>query len=306
MKRLHLLITITLIFQTTFGQKQKLELNLLAGQTYFHSMQSSSNIKQEVNGQTINISMTISGKIAFKVIAIKDNIYDIDVRYQKMRMAMKLPNEERTFNSEKKDTTDILSTALGTIIDKQFFIKMTKNGKIIEVKNIDSIFGFMLNKFSNLSLTQKEQIKGQLMQAFGEKSFIGNFEMVTAIYPNSDVEKNDTWEIKTKLETTQSAILITTFEFKDKTEKYNLILGNGRIETLDKDANTQINGMPAKYNLKGTMNSTLKIDSKTGWIIDAKIVQQISGNAEIKDNPRLPGGMTIPMSFVTDIIYNSN
>lgn len=306
MKRLHLLIITTLFFQIAFGQKQKLGFNLLAGQTYYHSMQSSSSVQQDVNGQKVNIDITLSGKIAFKIIDIKDNIYDIDVRYQNLSMKMNLPNGEMNFNSEKMDTADIFSNVLGAIIEKQFLIKMTRIGKIVEVKNVDSIFETSIDKFKNLTVIQKQQIKGQLIQAFGEKSFKGSFEMVTAIYSDSAVEKSDTWIIKTKLETALSATVVTTFELKDKIENYNLIVGNGKIETLDKDEYKQINGMPAKYNLKGIMNSILKVDNKTGWIVDAKITQSISGNAEIKDNLKLPGGMIILMSFVTDIIYNSN
>ncbi|MEO7487417.1 MAG: DUF6263 family protein, partial [Ferruginibacter sp.] len=306
MKRLHLLFFIILLFQIAFGQKQKLGFNLLPGQTYYHSMQTSSNVQQDLNGQKVIIDITLTGKIAFKIIDIKDSIYDIDVRYQKLAMKMKLPNREMSFNSEKKDTTDVFSNVLGAIIDKQFLMKMTKTGKIVEVKNIDSIFDKSIENFSNLTLLQKQQIKVQLMQAFGEKSFKGSFEMITAIYSNAAVDKSDTWIIKTKLESAQSATVTTTFEFKDKIENYNIIIGTGEIETLDRNAITQINGMPAKYNLKGTMNSTLKVDNKTGWVADAKIIQSISGNAEIEDNPKLPGGMIIPMSIVTGITYSAN
>ena len=107
--------------------------------------------------------------------------------------------------------------------------------------------------------------------------------MITAIYPNTAVSKGGSWEIKTLLETGFAATLTTTFELKDKTESYNLIVGKGKIITLDKDAYTQVNGMPTQYNLSGTMNSNLKVDPNTGWIIEAKVNQLIAGNVEIKD-----------------------
>src|SRR6185437_1447641 len=305
MKRLLILIFITAFFQTVFAQKQKLGFNLVVGKTYYQIMQSSSDIEQDIKGQKVSINLTISGQIAFKVTNLIDTIYDISVSYHQLAMSMKLPNRDVSFNSDNKDENDIFSQLLSAIIDKPFFIKMTTLGRIVEVKNIDSVFEEALDKFSKLSETQKQQMMGQLMQSFGEKSFKGNFEMITAIYSNNRVEKGDTWTTKTNLETGMAATLITTFELKDKVENYNLIIGNGNIETLKKDAYTQVNGMPAKYNLTGTLNSSLKVDNKTGWIIEGKINELISGTVEIKDNPNLPGGMSIPMSISAENTYSS-
>ena len=268
-------------------------------------MQSASTIKQDINGQKINIDIAISGKTAFKVTNLKDTVYDMTVSYERLAMNMKLPNGNMTFDSDKKDDNDIFSTILGAIKGKQFSMKMTKVGKIVEVKNLDSTFENLLDQFPKFSSQQKQQIKTQLLQAYGEKAFKGSYEMATNIYSNSAVEKGNTWIIITKLESGMAATLKTTYEFKGKIENYNLIIGNGKFETLDKDAYTQINGMPARYDLTGTMNSTLKVDVKTGWIIEAKVNQSMSGNAEIKENPNLPGGLTIPMSFENIMSYSS-
>lgn len=305
MKRIFIVILILVFAQPIFAQKQKLIFNLINGETYYHSMKTSSNIKEEMNGQKINFDLAISGRVAFKVVSTEDSVYDMSVTYEQLGMTMKLPSGEMNFNSEKQDINDVFSTILRTIKGKRFLMKMTKVGKIIEVKNLDSIFDNLLDPFPNLSAQQKQQINTQLKQAYGEKSFKGSYEMVTNIYTNAAVEKGDTWKIETKLESVMAATLATTFEFKEKTLEYYSIIGTGIIETLDKDAYTQINGMPARYNLTGTMNSTIKVDTKTGWILEASINQLMSGNAEIKDNPKLPGGLTIPMSFENIMNYSS-
>ena len=305
MRKLFLFFLLGTITSSVFGQKQNLGFNLKIGQTYNHVMHSSSSIKQEINGQEINIDVTLSGKMAFKVTNLVNTVYSMSVSYEQLAMTMKLPNGEMIFNSEKEDKTDIFSSMLGEIKGKQFLVKMTSIGKIVEVENLDFIFENLIDKFPTLTLIQKQQIKTQLKQAYGEKAFKGSFEMITAIYPNTAVSKGGSWEIKTLLETGFAATLTTTFELKDKTESYNLIVGKGKIITLDKDAYTQVNGMPTQYNLSGTMNSNLKVDPNTGWIIEAKVNQLIAGNVEIKDNPNLPGGMITPMSFEHVMNYSS-
>ena len=305
MRKLFLFFLLGTITSSVFGQKQNLGFNLKIGQTYNHVMYSSSSIKQEINGQEINIDVTLSGRMAFKVTNLENTVYSMNVSYEQLAMTMKLPNGEMIFNSEKEDKTDIFSSMLGEIKGKHFLVKMTSNGKIVEVENLDFIFENLIDKFPTLTMIQKQQIKTQLKQAYGEKAFKGSFEMITAIYPNTAVAKGDSWEIKTLLETGFAATLTTTFELKDKTESYNLIVGKGKIITLDKDAYTQVNGMPTQYNLSGTMNSNLKVDPNTGWIIEAKVNQLIAGNVEIKDNPNLPGGMITPMSFEHVMNYSS-
>ncbi len=306
MKKLILLLLILSTTQSIFGQKQQLGFNLAIGETYYHTMQSSSIINEDVNGQKINIDLSLSCKTAFKITRLMDSVYDVVVSYQHLGMTMKLPNGSLTFNSDKLDEKDMLSSTLSAIIGKPFFMKMTKVGKILEVKNLDSVVAKIVDQSTQLSYTTKQQVKAQMLQAYGEKAFKGSFEMVTNIFSNAAVEKGSTWNITTKLESGMAATLKTTYEYKDKTDKYNLIIGNGKFETLDKDAYVKINGMTARYNLLGTMTSTIKIDVITGWIKEAKVNQSMSGNAEIKDNPSLPGGLIMPMTFENTSNFSAN
>jgi hypothetical protein len=39
------------------------------------------------------------------------------------------------------------------------------------------------------------------------------------------------------------------------------------------------------------------VNKKSGWIVEARINQDVKGTAQIKDNPKIPGGMSIPMSI---------
>ncbi|MEO7046675.1 MAG: DUF6263 family protein, partial [Ferruginibacter sp.] len=285
MKKYFLLLAASAIFQTSFAQKQILGFHLQPGETYNFLQQSSTNVNEDVNGQKVNVDITLSGKTSFKIIDLKDSVYDMDVRYEKIAMTMKLPTGDVTFNSDKRGDSDILSSVLSTLIGKPFLIRMTEAGKIIEVKNVDAVFGSMFDKFPKLTAEQKEQIQTQLKQSYGEKAIKGSFEMITSIYSTQAVDKGDTWTLKTRLESAMDATLVTIFELKDKQGNYNIITGNGKLQTVDNDTYKDVSGMPTKYDLSGTMTSTLKVDNKTGWIMEATVNQKMEGSADIKDNP---------------------
>ena len=297
MKRILNLLIVFVLLTSCQAQKEKLELNLTKGEIYNQKMVSNVTIIQTINGQLVNMKISINAEMTYKVADFQNSVYDMEVCYETLVMKMILPNGQMEFSSEKNDGSDIFSTILGTMKNKPFFVKMTNTGKVIEVKNIDALFSDMFDKFPQLSDVQRQQIREQIMQAYGEKAFKGNIEMCSAIFSDSPVSKGDKWVINTQLEAGMSAKMETEYEFKGVADSYYHILGNSVIETADKDAYVESNGMPLQYDMAGTMSSDIKIDKETGWTMSAIINQSIKGTAYVKDNPQIPGGMPIPMTM---------
>ena len=294
-----ILSLITAIVFCTVGQAQRVKpgLNLTMGEVYTQKTVSDIDINETINGQPFIMKMSVDGTMTYKVIAVENSTYDLEVEYKNLTMTMQLPNGTVEFSSEKDDESDIFSTILGSLKDKPFRVKMTDKGKITEVTNIDSLFAHMFDEFPQLSADQRQQVQDQVKKAYGEKAFKGNIEMTTAIFPDGKVSEGDHWTIKTKLEAGMAAKMVSDYELKEINDSTYNILGNSTIETADKDAYIETNGMPMRYDLSGTMTSDIIVDRKSGWIITATINQSLKGSAFIKDNPKIPGGMEIPMTM---------
>jgi len=305
MKRIFTLILVSSILISCQGQKTDLALKLELGKEYKQVTSSKATIIQDINGQKINMVMTINGTLTFLVKINNENGYDMDARFEKLSMSMQLPQGTMEFNSEKNDVNDIFSTILGAMKNKSFGVIMSKAGKILEVRNVEALWETVINQFNQLNEMQKEQLKAQIMKAYGKDALKGNIEMVTAIYPGNAVNKGDKWTINTNLESGMSAKMTTNYEFTDLTPDFALIKGNSTIETADKNAYIESNGMPLKYDLNGTMLSEIKLDKITGWIIEAKITQEIKGDAYIKENPQMPNGMKIPMTMINEMLITN-
>lgn len=294
------LASITLI--TCHAQKTDLALKLEKGNEYKQNTSSKATITQDINGQKMDMVMTMEATVTFLVNSVHENGYDMDAKFERLRMSIQLPQGLMEFNSEKNDPNDIFSIILGAMKNKPFNVLMSKNGKITDVKNVEALWETAINQFDQVPEMQKEQVRTQLMRAYGEKALKGNIEMVTAIYPDNSVRKGDKWTIKTNLESGMSAKMTSDYVFAELTSDYAIITGNSSIETADKDSYIESNGMPMKYDLKGTMVSKIKVDKKSGWIIEAKINQEVSGGAYIKENPQLPNGMKIPMTIKSEMV----
>lgn len=306
MKTIFTLILTVFVLTSCQTQNSDLSLKLEKGKEYKQITNSKATIIQEVNGQKMNMVMTIKGTMTFLVKDITENGYNMDAKFEELSMSMQMPQGLMEFSSEKNDANDIFSTILGAMKDKAFGITMSKTGKITDVKNVEALWSTAINTFDQLPEMQKEQIKAQIMKAYGAEALKGNIEMVTAIYPDSPANRGDKWTINTKLESGMSANMTTDYEFAELTSEYALIKGKSTIVTADKDAYIESNGMPMKYDLTGSMDSEIKVDKNTGWIIEATINQKIEGDTYIKENPQLPNGMKIPMTMINDMVITNN
>jgi uncharacterized protein DUF6263 len=296
MRKLIQFVIALLLITPSKSQTVHLSLNLQKGERYDHIQNSKVSVNETVNGQDMEIVMTVYAKTAYVIKDITDQFYNMEVIYKNLNLEMQLPQGTMQYSSSKKDTSDLLSTLLSRIANKPFYVQMTRTGKVQQVTGFDSLLDNMIKKM-NIPEIQKTALKEQMSKAYGPKSMKGSIETVTSIFPDKPVAKNDHWIINTQLESAMSANLKETFEYKGSTDSTSLIHGEGIIQTADKDAFIETNGMPLKYDLTGTLTADFIVDKKSGWIMEARINQLVKGTAQIKDNPKMPGGMSIPMTI---------
>lgn len=298
------IITSIFFFLTAISasaQKTELALNLKNGEIYSQVMVSNVTIDQDFNGQQINMKMGISGNMTYQVESVSKEKFHIKVAYKSLGMSITMPMQSMVFSSEKDDENDIFSLILSEMKDKPFDVIMSKSGKVLEVNNIENLFSSAFEKFEDLPEAQLAQIKSQLMKAYGEQAFKGNIEMATAIFPEEPVNKEDNWEVKTKLESGVPGSMTSTYTFKGETSEEYVITGVSNITTDDKEAYVENNGMKMKYDMAGDMNSEILVDKESGWIVKSEITQELKGDAYILENPQMPDGMKIPMSMNTEM-----
>lgn len=283
---------------TGHAQKLKLALHLTRGNTYNMVSTTTSAIKQTINGQVNNINVTLSAITSFKVLSADDSLYYMEVTYKGVNMKMDLPTGQVSFDSQKKDSTDVMSSILGGIVDKPFTATFTKSGRVHSVENLENMISSVLDGFRQVQGAQKEQIKARFMQSFGSRSVKGNLEMSTAVLPETPVAKNDKWSKHTALQSTMNANVEAVYQLINITPTSYLIHGEGTIVTIPGEPGTS----PMKYDMKGTMVSDIKVDKATGWITESKTRQNINGTMTIKDNPDTPGGITFPVSMTGETV----
>jgi hypothetical protein len=288
------------------AQKVKPALHLSKGETYYMVSTGSSAMVQSMSGHENKINLTLSFKMAFKVIDVMDSVYNMAVNYQSLDMKIQMADTTIDMDSKKANALDVPSSIIAAMMDKPFNIILTKSGKIRSVENIDKLIADVFSSFPQIDAAKKEQLKSQFMQSFGPNAFKGSLEMGTAIFPEAPVAKNDKWTVNTNLAAPAVANVQTVYQLIDVNADFYQIHGDGTMATDKNGPPAEINGLPMKYQLSGTILTDIKVDKRTGWISEVKSRQLMSGNIEILDNPRVPGGMVVPMTFNTEVTTTGN
>lgn len=279
-----------------------LNFNLVQGKEYRQNSDMKMIMTQDFAGQTMEITMNVKGKMVYLVKAVTPAGYDLDVRYESMSMEIAMPQATMKFSSENPGETDVLSKVLAAMVNKPFQTQISKTGKVVSIKNVEALFTGAFEKIANLSDAQKEQIKSQLNQSYGEKAFASNLEMMFAIFPEKPVKVGDKWTTQGKMKSSISANITNTYQYVEDGADFRKIHGDSKISAEENGEYVVSNGLEMKFDMNGTMISDIKIDKKTGWILEAKITQNITGNASVKPNAQLPDGMSIPMTIKSDIV----
>ncbi len=300
MRKLASLLCAVLILSSVNGQKAKLSLNLEQDKTYKQVSHSKIIIEQDVYGMKMNIVMVMDGSTSYLVTAVSKEGYDLELRYDWMSMTMELPQATMEFSSEKNDESDLFSSILSQMKDKPMKMKMDKRGKITEIIDVEAMWNSVINQFDQFPQEEREQVKAQILNAYGGKSVTGSLEAFTAIFPEKPVKKGAQWNVVNQLEAGMASTVSTDYTYEGSEGEYAIISGQGSVVTTDKDAYVETNGMSMKYNLSGNSTTRIKMDEKSGWIYEAIADQTIEGNASIKANDQLPDGLTIPMTIKSE------
>jgi hypothetical protein len=281
MKHLIVLFSLLITTFTVYSQKMVIELHLEKGKEYRHSLDSKIEMFEKKAGKTTKMNMVITGNIVYLVEKIKKDEMTIKTRYESLKMEFRTKDSEVIYDSENPGE-EITSKIFAEMKKTSFSIIMNKQGKILKVEGEDKIFSKALDAFDELTSEQKQTIVAEMSKSFGEDSFRGNFELITAIYPSVPVAIGDTWQTKTQLKSDRlSEDVGNDYTLIEVKPEATIIEGNSEIiPKLDESKKDQIL-------LKGTMTTYLRLDPKTNWMISSKVVQVMKGHyAKFQDDDK--------------------
>jgi hypothetical protein len=313
MKRIILLFVTVLVSLATFAQNAaNLKMNLEKNTVYRFNSASTQTIIQTVNGNQQTVESKSVYTVSIKMIDATPDFMITEVHIDTMKTstnsmgktsAMSSANEG---NIKSSDMTDVLSCIMNRLSKSALYIKMDYAGKPLEIVNLQMLNDAILKDTSSITLTGPvgAAIKKQTAEIISDNSLKTLVEMFTWQLPGKEVASGDTWNISVKTTSGGMALDISTNYHLDGVKENNAdITAEAEIKTAANAVPIASGGAKVTYDdIKGLSKSTLRIDTRTGLLIEQKAKTHIAGNLAIS----APGmSMQIPMDISGESTVNA-
>lgn len=306
MKKLIILLPLlAILFQAcNNGDSNEITLNLEQGETYSYFIVAEVDISQSFNGMSMNQHIKSSNKVNYKVMDISDDQYTLEVSYEEISMYMDMGTGQITeIDSENPDPYNPASLALEKLKDQAFSIKVSKYGEIMGFEDLDNFVDKVIESLDVDNYMVKTQVRSFLEQTFSEETLLLSFEPMFNFYPAMTVREGDNWEKKNISENYLGKLEPFTYTLDEAGDSYK-ISGEGDLVEKANPKALNISGNEIIYHLNGEITSEFTLDPATGWVISGEIIQDASGDNELKMTALGGQEMIVPMSYYATINFS--
>ncbi|VAW18653.1 hypothetical protein MNBD_BACTEROID03-140 [hydrothermal vent metagenome] len=272
MKALFTLLFFTFCIAISAGQTV-LKYTLQEGDVFVVSQKANQVITQELDGVTHELTNTIEGILEFKVLAEKEESYEIALTFKDLNMTMTSSIQGELLNVRAKEVSedDMQSKIFNSLLNSPVQMILAKNGDILEVNGGDSLVVKMANASGLEDEFSRNMMKRSLEEEFGSEALSNSYEQMTYFYAIEEVKEGDTWqnEYFGKLNTKNTWTLT---QLNDSTAT---ISGMAEVLMTIDDANTTMS-------LTGIQETQILTDRVSGFITTMKVEGESKGVSTMK------------------------
>lgn len=276
----------------------KLQYTFKKGDSYEFAQVSNQTIKQTIPGAgEMTTEVVTSGSLTLKVVEVTATGAKIEAQYTKLKIDTKGP---MTMAMDSESSSDEMpNKVIRSMMNKPFFFTMTNHGIVEKTENAENIYSGL----NSLGLDEKTlaATRQTFQQTINESNLKALLETGLINYPQSKIKTGDTWK-------SFSGVAIN---FPTKTENtWNLKNIEGNVASIDSDGvlanadSTKVmslpNGLKARTDLSGRQASKSKVDIKTGWPTETKVLSEIKGKIVLLAGSIIPSDMDVPMEIVSE------
>lgn len=298
MKNIIIFFLTFIIISAVTAQKTELRYNLETGREYFQEITTESKIQQHIMGMDMEINNTMVMVMSYKVLNKDGRYYDLEVKYVSMSMDIDTPYGTNSLTTESADESDPGSMMLARLINIPFGMTMRDDGKVTEIKNLDSLFTNMMEGMGDINDPEMMQLSAQLQQQFSEQAMKSQVESYAKIYPEEPVAVGDQWESTMELVSVMPLKVNTVYQYMGEKDGLYHIQGLSEIKSTDMPA--EASGMNMTMNMGGNQTFSFLIDKSSGWISEATMIQDLAGDVTAQ-NPMDGESFDFTMSISSNI-----
>lgn len=295
MKYFTSLLAILFVVISTSNAQHTLKYNFEPGQEILYSTTTMQNIKQEVQGNTQNITQTITSDINIRISEVNDGTARLTMTYGKLYMNMDMGMMQMEFDTEGEGNTPY-NDLMKAMIGPEFYAEINERGEILSVDGIENLQQAVSDSAQSLNPQERTQIMASINQQFNADQLKSTLQQAFVYYPAGTVEIEETWENEISNPAFQSGVLHNIWQLDEINGDTASISVEGTV-SMGGSAQMQ-DGMKAQIN--GDAKQKYTIDRQTGWPVNSSATITMEGVITMEGNAQMPDGMEVPMSIQSE------
>lgn len=260
--------------KTSSGSKL-FKFNLQEGKGYDYEIVW--DLDTKAGGQSAAISMT--GLYSMNIKSNENGVRTVGTSYKSIRMLMDVMGMHMEMNTDKpapdngsadleKNPLGMMNKMIGSMIGKEFLIKVDEEGKVLEISGFKEMIIDMIDSMG-IEGEAKAQAMLSMNDQFSEQTIKDQFAQVFYIFPNKEVKVGDSWEKNHMTGGKMKAKYSTIYTVKEIEGDHVSLTTKTKISTTENGAD-----------IEGTQSGNIIVDSKTGLMINGDFDQDIQVKAE--------------------------
>lgn len=286
-------ILFSLLFSSIATAQITLSYQTKAGDVYSTTLSMTQNIKQTMMGldqvaeneQIISVDFTTEG--------VSDGLINSDLLYKRVIINQSSPIGSSNFDSQNA-TEDIPQALRGyaSLVDKGYKISFNNKGEVQAVSGVKTMITSMIEELELPTETAKNQLKANLAAQFNDETMLSQIQNGLIIYPKGTINKGEPWVLDQSVSNPYPLNISTTYTLDDYDKDFAYISVSSTISTGE-NSNMNFQGTEVLFELKGTQTGSIKVDRKTGFILESNLEQNTKGLMKVIS----PQEMEIPMTL---------
>ncbi|MEQ9091980.1 MAG: DUF6263 family protein [Balneola sp.] len=251
-----------------------LNYNLSSGTTYSTKVVLEQDISQAFMGQSQDVESDQGYGIELTFTDFEDGKYSVKMVYKSIMINQ--PMAGLSYDSETATTEPTGSAkAVASVLDRELQFTLSKTG---EVSNITGFEAMLDSMAANMGITGEAQLslfKSQMSSQYNTQTMKDQLKRTLIVFPDKELDKGDLWTEDQSVSAPFAMNIQTTYEVADYDN--DTVTLNVSSDIFTEGGELVTNGATMTPDLSGVQSGTIKIDRKTGLILEGGMEQLISG-----------------------------
>jgi hypothetical protein len=301
-----LLSCVTVLFSISIMAQNgvNLKMNLEKNKVYRLNATSDQTILQTVNGNQQTIESKTNYTVSIKMVDATADFMITEVRFDTLLSNTNTMGKTVNISSAREadikstETSDVMSCIMNRLSRNALYIKMDFTGKVIEIVNSKMLSDLIMKDTSSITLTGQmaSAVKTQIKNMVSDNTLKTMVEMFTYFLPGKQIATGDNWSVNLRTNSGGMTLdIMTSYHLDGVNGNAANVTAESNIKAAENAGPMESGGAKITYDdLKGLSKSNMKIDIRTGLVIENNSKTHITGNLGVT----VPGmNMQIPMDI---------